>query len=94
MALTPPADGTATYAAPVTVNWFAYDLLSTQLTIPSDLADALTDDAFAALINVVDQALVAKYPTLRITRYTSWTHGAPNDFDSTVIQEATEGASG
>lgn len=89
MALTRPDDGIASYYPPLAINWFAYDLFSSSLAIPSDLAEVLSDADLAAITDVIDEALKTVYPALQITRYKTWTHHAPNTFDQVTVQEAT-----
>ncbi|MDH6610340.1 hypothetical protein M2164_005975 [Streptomyces sp. SAI-208] len=90
MSLTPPPDGTATYNAPLTIRWSAYDLFTSSLTIPVDLADVLSDSDLDAITAVVDNALKTRFPTLHVSRYTSWTSSAPNTFDQVTVQEASD----
>ncbi|MFF3324978.1 hypothetical protein [Streptomyces sp. NPDC002889] len=89
MALTPPDDGVASYYAPLTLYWFADDLFSSSLAIPWDMAEVLSDADLAAIVDVVDNALKAAHPTLRISRHKTWTPQAPSSFDQVTVQEAS-----
>lgn len=88
MALTPPPDGTATYAPPVNIHWYAYDLFATDLQISGDLANVLSDSDLAAINDIIDSAVRTAYPTLYITRSISWTPSTPPAGGEVVVQEA------
>lgn len=91
MPLTPPPDGTATYGAPLTLTWGAPDFgVSAAVSLPQEIIETLADDELAAIIAVVDGAMVARFPGWRLVRSLEWSFATRPASTDTTIQEGQD----
>jgi hypothetical protein len=87
MPLTLPPDGTAAYYGPLTLHWTAGDMLDARLPLPQEFVNVLSDSELEALSSIVDQAVAAAYPALRVMRFTEWAPSVPVATSEVVVQE-------